>query len=279
MRAVLQRRWAARDQRGLAVMTGLVFYVGASSLGLVALLTMSFTSTRIAVNQERGAQQLRAVDGAMATAVVELQRDPKGTRSAPTGDGGCVSPLGSDKDGALRVDDGMGDVVLVYASCWKGTEAGSTDVRLRAVLGDPESSAALAGTAWLSVRRSEDRQSVSVLDWNLRPDTEDPDPIPTTVPPTSVPPSTTTSTVPGAATWQLTVTSDWTAGYCADVVVTNPGSAALTWVVAVPVDGVPYSFWSGTWSQDGDRLNVKGEQWNHTLAAGASTNFGFCANR
>lgn len=98
---------------------------------------------------------------------------------------------------------------------------------------------------------------------------------------TSMPSPTTTLPTSGGAefTVALTVTSDWSAGYCADAVVTNIGDAAGQWEVTATIDGAVSSLWSGQWAQSGSQLTVSGLSWNASLAAGAGTTFGFCATR
>ncbi|MDA2953323.1 MAG: lytic polysaccharide monooxygenase, partial [Actinomycetota bacterium] len=78
-----------------------------------------------------------------------------------------------------------------------------------------------------------------------------------------------------------TVASDWGEGYCKDVRVTNNGSAAVTWTVPVPVEGMVSTLWSAKAANDATTgtLQVRGESWNSTLAAGASTTFGYCGMR
>lgn len=89
-----------------------------------------------------------------------------------------------------------------------------------------------------------------------------------------------TTTPPASeATVALRIDNDWGNGYCATVTVANPGSTALTWNIALNVEGTLYTAWNATWSQDGATLTASGVNWNATLAAGASTEFGYCANR
>jgi cellulase/cellobiase CelA1 len=239
---------------------------------------MTLTSTRIATAQEADAQRLRAVDGALTAALVVLQRDPSGARTAPEGDDRCAAPLGDGPAGALRVDDGLGETVAVTSSCRKGGDVGTTEVLLRASASGDRVEDRTLGTATLAVRTDGSRRTVTVLDWNLRPDEPEVPPS-TAAPPTTVPTTTTTVPPAGAVTWQLAVTSDWTAGYCAEVKVANRGREPVRWSVTVPVEGAPYTVWSGVWTQEGAELRVRGEHWNHTLQPGSATSFGFCANR
>lgn len=95
------------------------------------------------------------------------------------------------------------------------------------------------------------------------------------VPPPEPPPAS------GDATFQVNeqVTSDWTSGYCSNVVVTNTGSASGDWQVTMQVQGTIQDLWNGIWSQAGGELQVSGVSWNQTLSPGATAEFGFCANR
>jgi cellulase/cellobiase CelA1 len=82
---------------------------------------------------------------------------------------------------------------------------------------------------------------------------------------------------PLAVTWE--VTSSWTGGWCADVVVENTGSAPLVWSVVAELGGPLDSWWSSEATPLGPRVRFAGEWWNLDLPAGASTDFGFCAQR
>jgi hypothetical protein len=78
----------------------------------------------------------------------------------------------------------------------------------------------------------------------------------------------------------LTFQSDWTQGYCANVAISNTGTAATTtWQVVIQLNQSSItSFWSATSAQSGTVLTVTPLAWNAAIAAGASTTFGFCAN-
>ena len=106
-------------------------------------------------------------------------------------------------------------------------------------------------------------------------------PTTTTSTTTTVKPTTTTTqpAAPSPATWTMRVTSDWTAGYCAAVTVTNPTSSTLTWIVDTPIEGQITSFWNGEYTRSGNTLRVRGADWNRTILAGGNTGFGFCSNR
>ena len=83
----------------------------------------------------------------------------------------------------------------------------------------------------------------------------------------------------------LTTASDWGAGFCADASVTNHTHSEVVWETSLLVPGEVVSFWdsritaTGGDSGEDTTVNVRGESWNQTLAAHASTTFGFCVNR
>ena len=76
-----------------------------------------------------------------------------------------------------------------------------------------------------------------------------------------------------------TVTSDWGGGYCATVKVTNRSKRRVAWHATVAAPGRIRSLWDAAGSKRGGRLHVHGPTYAKTLAAGASTSFGWCANR
>ncbi|MEO6278845.1 expansin EXLX1 family cellulose-binding protein [Roseateles sp.] len=87
----------------------------------------------------------------------------------------------------------------------------------------------------------------------------------------------TTTTV--GATTSLSPINEWNGGYCTNVNVTNPNSSPLTWTVKITIAGTVSSSWNGNLTQSDTQLTATGADWNKTLAAGATTQFGFCANR
>jgi cellulase/cellobiase CelA1 len=96
-------------------------------------------------------------------------------------------------------------------------------------------------------------------------------------PPQEVPPP-----PPGTVKALLTITADWTSGYCAKVDVTNSGTTkAVRWSVDVPnIQGTVTSLWNGKYTLDGATMHLSGPDWNPDLAPGASNgDVGFCANR
>jgi GH18 family chitinase len=112
-----------------------------------------------------------------------------------------------------------------------------------------------------------------------------PAPSPTPAPAPSPAPEPTPTPTPIAppvsvgGTVNFTVVSDWGSGFNGDVVVTNTGTSSLSdWTVSFDFDGEISGLWNGTIvSRQGGTYTVKGAGWNSTLAAGASTSFGFTA--
>lgn len=78
---------------------------------------------------------------------------------------------------------------------------------------------------------------------------------------------------------QVRITSDWGAGYCADVTVTNGTTAKTVWAADVAVQGTISQLWNATANGSRGTVRFVGVAWNRELAPGASTQFGFCANR
>jgi len=84
---------------------------------------------------------------------------------------------------------------------------------------------------------------------------------------------------PGGAVVEVSTTSDWGAGYCVHVDVSNPGSAELVWRVDVSVDGTINDLWNAVVVAEGAMVTFEGREYNRVIAAGAATSFGFCAQR
>ena len=78
---------------------------------------------------------------------------------------------------------------------------------------------------------------------------------------------------------QLQIASDWGAGYCANVTVTNTGATPVVWATDIAVQGTIREQWNATGSAVSGTVRFVGVAWNRELAPGASTQFGFCANR
>ena len=282
-----RRRRGRRDQRGAALIAGLSVWLLVGGVVMAALLQMTLSASRVASIGVERAQEVRALDGALETAVVVVQTDPSGRRAMPSddADGSCLSELGTANAG-LAYDDSLGNTVTVTSSCSGPTEADEPRrVELTATLDDPAAPDRMTATAVLEVVDvSGVGSEVTVLEWNLASpqvlpgDTTTTTAVPTTTtaPTTTTP--TTTSTIPGGITWEARVTAEWQSGMCVQVVVTNEGATNSEWKVAVDVKANVYTSWSGNFERSGDTLTVTGLSWNRELRPGASTNFGWCSS-
>lgn len=77
-----------------------------------------------------------------------------------------------------------------------------------------------------------------------------------------------------------TVTSDWDAGYCATVKVSNNDSVPVKWKTTLKIVGQANNVWNLVWSQAGDTLTLEGPASNNVLQPGANyTDGGFCATK
>ncbi|GLI00194.1 extracellular catalytic domain type 1 short-chain-length polyhydroxyalkanoate depolymerase [Phytohabitans aurantiacus] len=100
-------------------------------------------------------------------------------------------------------------------------------------------------------------------------------PPPTSAPPTSAPP---TSPPPGAACRVTYTANSWNNGFTATVAVTNSGATAINgWTVqwTWPGNQQVTNAWNATVTQSGSQVSARNVAWNGTIAAGASTSFGF----
>lgn len=84
---------------------------------------------------------------------------------------------------------------------------------------------------------------------------------------------------PTALPATVLISSDWGSGYCADATVTNGTAGSVAWTTSFTIQGTVSNLWNGVYTQAGDRVDAAGAEWNKILAAGASAQFGFCANR
>lgn len=96
--------------------------------------------------------------------------------------------------------------------------------------------------------------------------------------------SSATSITPSPVTVVETITSDQPLQYCATIAVTNPGDHAVAWRTLVDLaehgaDAVVSSYGVVTDSFTPGAWRVSGEAYHAVLAAGASTEFGYCASR
>jgi endoglucanase len=77
----------------------------------------------------------------------------------------------------------------------------------------------------------------------------------------------------------MKINSDWNAGYCSDVTVSNSGTQPVQWNVQLTVQGTINNLWSAVWSQSGQTLTASGQSHNSTVQPGGTQSFGFCATR
>ncbi|MFI7024038.1 CotH kinase family protein [Micromonospora sp. NPDC049900] len=103
----------------------------------------------------------------------------------------------------------------------------------------------------------------------------------TTPPPTTPPPTTPPPTTPppsgGGCTATYTVTSQWTGGFQGEVRVTAGNRAISGWTVTWTFAGgqTVSQAWNATVTSQGAAVTARNVSYNGTLAAGASTTFGF----
>jgi mannose/cellobiose epimerase-like protein (N-acyl-D-glucosamine 2-epimerase family) len=76
------------------------------------------------------------------------------------------------------------------------------------------------------------------------------------------------------------VTSTWQNGYCANVNVTNGGTAtASTWTVVLELNAATLAnTWNGNFTGSGSRKSITPVAWNGTVTPGGTQSFGYCAN-
>lgn len=78
---------------------------------------------------------------------------------------------------------------------------------------------------------------------------------------------------------QVRIQSDWGAGYCADVSVTNGTAGTIAWATDVTAQGTISQLWNARASGASGTVRFTGLDWNRVLAPGGSAQFGFCAAR
>ena len=89
---------------------------------------------------------------------------------------------------------------------------------------------------------------------------------------------------PGEADYDITITSDWGTGYCADVAVSTTSVTPIAWYVDIdfstaPINGAPTSVWNADWTFENWVLHASGLSYNEIILDGSPTSFGFCADR
>ena len=72
--------------------------------------------------------------------------------------------------------------------------------------------------------------------------------------------------------------SNWGAGYCNTVTVTNMSDEEIEWEITLEVPGTISNCWNAVNTDIGDgQVNFVGSGWNSFLAPNQSAEFGFCA--
>ncbi len=139
---------------------------------------------------------------------------------------------------------------------------------------------------WTTVNQAK----VAPLQTIMTPIGTPPTPVPSATPspsptatPTSAPttgPTPTPPPVKTACAVTYDVTSDWGAGFVANLTIANTGSKAIDgWKLAWTFGGNQHitNLWNGTLAQSGRSVAVNNAAWNAPIARGASTTLGFQA--
>jgi len=139
--------------------------------------------------------------------------------------------------------------------------------------------AALVSNPGFATRRGDasELDTLAVGDWDFDDPSTDPlDPIDPVYP---TDPTDPTGPTGQGILWERVETSRWQSGYCVQVNIRNTDAAPRTWAIEMPVDGAFANLWSATaMAVSGNVHRFVGVEYNATLGAGQSTNFGFCAN-
>ncbi|WP_169946317.1 endo-1,4-beta-xylanase [Microbispora sp. H11081] len=101
---------------------------------------------------------------------------------------------------------------------------------------------------------------------------------PSPTPPVS--PSPGTSPLPGGCSATIRTVNSWPGGFQSEVTVQAGSSSVSGWTVNWSWSGSQSitQLWGGLTSGSGSSVTVRNESWNGSIAAGASTTFGFTAN-
>lgn len=88
----------------------------------------------------------------------------------------------------------------------------------------------------------------------------------------------------GQVSYHVSVTTDWGAGYCANVDITTESLTPVTWQVEIPLttsptNGIPSTVWNANWSFSDQTLTAGGLSWNESVSASGPRQFGYCAFR
>ncbi|HXU64948.1 MAG TPA: cellulose binding domain-containing protein [Polyangia bacterium] len=84
----------------------------------------------------------------------------------------------------------------------------------------------------------------------------------------------------GATSAAITMQSDWTAGYCANVTVGNSGASSTTgWTVVINMNqSALANIWGANQTTAGSSMTTTPLSYDAVIAPGASVTFGFCGN-
>ncbi|MEU4161538.1 lytic polysaccharide monooxygenase [Actinoplanes sp. NPDC026670] len=102
-------------------------------------------------------------------------------------------------------------------------------------------------------------------------------PSPSNSPSTSVSPSTSNPPVNGSCAATHAVTSQWSGGFQGEIKVTAGSAAIKSWTVTLTYPGTPpiAQAWNATLTTNGNTVVATNVSYNGSVAAGASTSFGF----
>lgn len=120
----LTARGRRAGQSGFALIAGLMIWVLLCGVTLIALLNMTMSSSRVAVQQAIDSREVRASDSALDAAVNQIRMDPTATVGQATSadDGSCQTGLGPSGTG-LSFDDKVGTSVRVTAECERSPQS------------------------------------------------------------------------------------------------------------------------------------------------------------
>ncbi|SDT45296.1 lytic polysaccharide monooxygenase [Actinoplanes derwentensis] len=93
----------------------------------------------------------------------------------------------------------------------------------------------------------------------------------------SASPSTSTPPVNGSCAGTHAVTSQWSGGYQGEIKITAGSTAIKSWIVTLTYPGTPSiaQAWNATITTNGNSVQATNVSYNGSVAAGASTSFGF----
>lgn len=99
---------------------------------------------------------------------------------------------------------------------------------------------------------------------------------PNEAPPTDEAPGEEPAPAPEGLKVEVVTDSSWATGRCDKVFVTNSSSNAQAWRVTLTIDGTLTNHWNAEASAATGDVTFTGVAWNRELAAGETTDFGYC---